>query len=94
MDEDAVARPGERRGRADGGTAAHLHFCVVHPHVPYEQEYNIEPVSIRDRWPILGEQLQVVGGTLRVPDAPGLGVEVDEALVRHLATVTDVQPGL
>jgi L-alanine-DL-glutamate epimerase-like enolase superfamily enzyme len=75
-------------------TAAHLHFCAVHPHVPYEQEYNIEPVSIRDRWPILGEQIKVVDGALRVPDGPGLGVEVDEALVRHLATVTDVQPGL
>jgi L-alanine-DL-glutamate epimerase-like enolase superfamily enzyme len=75
-------------------TAAHLHFCAVHPHVPYEQEYNIEPVSIRDRWPILGEQIRVVDGEIEVPDGPGLGVEVDENLVRRLAEMGDVPPGL
>jgi L-alanine-DL-glutamate epimerase-like enolase superfamily enzyme len=26
-------------------TVAHLHFCAVHPNVPYEQEYNVEPVG-------------------------------------------------
>ncbi|MDQ3701715.1 MAG: mandelate racemase/muconate lactonizing enzyme family protein [Chloroflexota bacterium] len=75
-------------------TAAHLHFCAVHPNVPYEQEYNIEPVSIRDRWPILPGQLRVEDGTIAVPDGPGLGVEVDEALVRRLVTMDDVPPGL
>ena len=75
-------------------TAAHLHFCAVHPHVPYEQEYNIEPVSIRDRWPILPGQLQVKYGHIAVPDGPGLGVDVDEPLVRRLAEMTDVSPGL
>ena len=75
-------------------TAAHLHFCAVHRHVPYLQEYNVEPVSIRDRWPILATPLAVVGGEIAVPDGPGLGVEVDEALVRRLADTTDVEPGL
>jgi L-alanine-DL-glutamate epimerase-like enolase superfamily enzyme len=75
-------------------TTAHLHFCAVHPNVPYEQEYNIEPVSIRDRWPILPGQLAVKAGFIAVPDGPGLGVEVDEALVRRLAEMTDVAPGL
>ncbi len=75
-------------------TAAHLHFCAVHPNVPYEQEYNIEPVSIRDRWPILPGQLRVEAGAITVPDGPGLGVEVDEALVRRLASMDDVPPGL
>ena len=74
-------------------TAAHLHFCAVHPHVPYEQEYNIEPVSIRDRWPILPGQLEVRDGHIDVPDGPGLGIEVDERLVRELVDRTDVQPG-
>ena len=74
-------------------TAAHLHFCAVHPHVPYEQEYNIEPVSIRDRWPILPGQLEVQDGYIAVPDRPGLGVEVDEKLVRELVGRTDVRPG-
>ncbi|HET7769210.1 MAG TPA: mandelate racemase/muconate lactonizing enzyme family protein [Chloroflexota bacterium] len=74
-------------------TAAHLHFCAVHPHVPYEQEYNIEPVSIRDRWPILPGQIEVLNGHIAVPDGPGLGIEVDEKLVRQLVHRTDVQPG-
>ena len=73
-------------------TAAHLHFCAVHPHVPYEQEYNIEPVSIRDEWPILPGQLTVEAGHIAVPDGPGLGVEVDEALVRRLVAETDAGP--
>jgi L-alanine-DL-glutamate epimerase-like enolase superfamily enzyme len=75
-------------------TAAHLHFCAVHPNVPYEQEYNIEPVSIRDQWPILPGQLVVQGGHIAVPDGPGLGIEVDEVLVRRLVGMTDVKPGL
>ncbi|MGH2354297.1 MAG: mandelate racemase/muconate lactonizing enzyme family protein [Chloroflexota bacterium] len=75
-------------------TAAHLHFCAVHPHVPYHQEYNIEPVSIRDQWPILATPLRVAGGDMAVPDGPGLGVEVDEAVVRRLVDVTNVAPGL
>jgi L-alanine-DL-glutamate epimerase-like enolase superfamily enzyme len=75
-------------------TAAHLHFCAVHPHVPYTQEYNIEPVSIRDRWPILKTPLEVSGGAIAVPDGPGLGVEVDEVMVRRLVDVTDVPVGL
>lgn len=75
-------------------TAAHLHFCAVHPHIPYWQEYNIEPVSVRDRWPILKSPLEVVGGEIAVPDSPGLGVEVDEGMVRRLADMTDVPEGL
>lgn len=75
-------------------TAAHLHFCAVHPHVPYWQEYNIEPVSIRDRWPILTTPLAVVNGEIAVPDGPGLGVEVDEGLVRRLVHETTVDVGL
>jgi len=75
-------------------TAAHLHFCAVHRHVPYLQEYNVEPVSIRDRWPILTTPLEVVDGAIAVPNGPGLGVEVDEPLVRRLAEMHDVEPGL
>lgn len=74
-------------------TAAHLHFCAVHPHIPYEQEYNIEPVSIRDIWPILPGQLEVKDGYIAVPDGPGLGIEVDEKLILDLVNRTDVQPG-
>ena len=66
-------------------TVAHLHFCAASRMVPYSQEYNIEPISIRDEYPILKEPLEVVDGYIAVPDGPGLGVELDEAAVRKMA---------
>ena len=66
-------------------TVAHLHFCAVSAMVPYSQEYNIEPISIRDEWPILKEPLEVVDGHIAVPTGPGLGVELDEDMVRRLS---------
>ena len=65
-------------------TVAHLHFCAAHADiVPYAQEYNIEPISIRDELPILKEPLQVQNGHLAVPTGPGLGVELDEQALNH-----------
>ena len=66
-------------------TVAHLHFCAASAMVPYSQEYNIEPITIRDQWPILKEPLQVIDGHIPVPSAPGLGVELDENMVKKLA---------
>ena len=67
-------------------TVAHLHFCAASSMVPYSQEYNIEPISIRDEWPILAEPLQVVDGHIAVPMGPGLGVELDADMVDRLTT--------
>jgi D-arabinonate dehydratase/D-galactarolactone cycloisomerase len=66
-------------------TVAHLHFCAASLMVPYAQEYNIEPVSIRDEIPVLKEPLEVIDGHIAVPDGPGLGVELDEAALKELA---------
>lgn len=66
-------------------TAAHLHFVAATPICVYAQEYNIEPVSIRDEYPVLKTPLEVRQGYLDVPQGPGLGVEVDEAAVRRWA---------
>ena len=66
-------------------TVAHLHACAAYTNIPYAQEYNIEPISIRDEWPILKEPLHVDYGFLAVPEGPGLGVELDEDVVRRLA---------
>ena len=66
-------------------TVAHLHACAAYANIPYAQEYNIEPTSIRDEWPILKEPLQVNYGYLDVPEGPGLGVELDENVVNRLA---------
>lgn len=66
-------------------TVAHLHFLASSANVPYAQEYNIEHISIRDDTPILREPLQLEpGGYIRVPEGPGLGVDVDLELMRRL----------
>lgn len=66
-------------------TVAHAHFVSAVPGVPYAQEYNIEQCSIRDDYPILAEPLNIKDGLLEVPNGPGLGVELDMAMVRKLA---------
>ena len=67
-------------------TVAHLHFLASSSNVPFAQEYNIERISIRDDTPILREPLQLErGGFIRVPDGPGLGIDVDLDLMRRLA---------
>ena len=66
-------------------TVAHAHFVVATPGVPYEQEYNIEPCSIRDEYPILSEPLNITNGFLEVPEGPGLGIELDMDIVKKLS---------
>ena len=66
-------------------TVAHLHFCAATPHAAYAQEYNIEPISIRDEWPVLKTPLEVKGGYMEVPNGPGLGVELDDDVVKKMA---------
>lgn len=66
-------------------TVAHLHFCAAYPIVPYAQEYNIEPVSIRDEIPVLKEPLRIEDGYLAVPTGPGLGIELDDRALEALS---------
>ncbi|HEX6511374.1 MAG TPA: mandelate racemase/muconate lactonizing enzyme family protein [Chloroflexota bacterium] len=67
-------------------TAAHLQFLAASTNVPYAQEWNIERISIRDDTPILGEPFRIEpGGYIRVPDGPGLGIELDLEAMRRLA---------
>lgn len=65
-------------------TVAHLHFSVSCPNVPYYQEYNIEPISVRDECPVLKEPLVIKDGYMEVPDGPGLGIDLDNAMVKRL----------
>ena len=67
-------------------TAAHLQWIATRNDVPYAQEYNIEPVSIRDDRPILKSPLSVIDGHITVPTGPGLGLEFDDSEIRHWAT--------
>ena len=64
-------------------TVAHLHACAAFANMPYAQEYNIEPISIRDERPILKEPLKLVDGYFEVPTGPGLGIELDDETIRR-----------
>ncbi len=66
-------------------TAAHLHWIATRGDAPYAQEYNIEPISIRDERPILKTPLEVVDGHIAVPVGPGLGLEFDDEAIRYWA---------
>ena len=59
--------------------------CAVHANVPYAHGYNIEPTAIRDQWPERKLPLQVENGYLEVPDGRGLGMELDDDMVKRLA---------
>ena len=63
-------------------TVAHLHACAAFANMPYAQEYNIEPISIRDERPILKEPLKLVDGYFEVPNGPGLGIDLDEETIK------------
>ena len=63
-------------------TVAHLHACAAFANMPYAQEYNIEPISIRDERPILKEPLKLIDGYFEVPNGPGLGIDLDEETIR------------
>jgi L-alanine-DL-glutamate epimerase-like enolase superfamily enzyme len=65
------------------GLAAHLHFWASTPACRYAQEFNV--VAGRERAPRLKTPLVPEDGYLRVPQGPGLGIELDEAQVERLS---------
>jgi L-alanine-DL-glutamate epimerase-like enolase superfamily enzyme len=64
------------------GTIATLHFAASTPVCRYPQEFNIEPHPFAHR--LVKELPKVEDGFISVPDAPGLGVEVNEEVVAEL----------
>lgn len=50
----------------------------------YAQEYNIEPHPLRDEYPIWKEPVLVTNGYMEAPQKPGLGVELDETVLKKL----------
>lgn len=66
------------------GTVAHLHLWASTPNCVYPQEYNIEPYPLRDDFPIWKEPILPNNGRMVPPSGPGLGVELDEEVVRRL----------
>lgn len=67
-------------------TAAHLQLWAVCHGCVYPQEYFGEDEHpLRDKTPVFKEPLPVVDGHIVIPDGPGLGVEIDEEMVRRIA---------
>jgi len=70
------------------GTVVMLHFAAVCPACRTPQELNLHPLG--GDHPLCGllrePDLTVRDGCLRVPDAPGLGLEFDEEKLRELQT--------
>jgi L-alanine-DL-glutamate epimerase-like enolase superfamily enzyme len=62
------------------GTVATLHFAASTPACRYAQEYSIEPYPFRDQ--LFEPRLEVVSGHIEVPKGPGLGVVLNEDLIK------------
>jgi L-alanine-DL-glutamate epimerase-like enolase superfamily enzyme len=65
------------------GTIATLHFAASTPVCRYPQEFNIEPHPFAHR--LVRDLPKVQDGCIAVPDAPGLGVTVNEEVVTELS---------
>lgn len=73
------------------GLAAAIHFVAAIPSDPHALqspypalvEYDVSENPLRDD--LLAEPILPVGGMLPVPHGPGLGIEVDEAVLRRFA---------
>jgi D-galactarolactone cycloisomerase len=65
------------------GTIAHLHLVAAWPHAPYLELLHDPPIgSYRHRFAIFQDPPVVdPTGCLSLPEGPGLGVEIDPALV-------------
>ena len=64
------------------GTAASLHFCAATANAMYPQEFTGHRAELDA---LFHNRLEFVDGHLLVPQAPGLGLEVNEAKVRATA---------
>jgi L-alanine-DL-glutamate epimerase-like enolase superfamily enzyme len=63
------------------GAAANLHAAAAIG----DLDFGLSPGNLSIARDITRDPIRIVGGTMRVPDGPGLGIEVDEALVAELA---------
>jgi L-alanine-DL-glutamate epimerase-like enolase superfamily enzyme len=62
-------------------TAMGLHLAAALPHLAYPS-YLMGPLKYREQ--IATEQIAVIDGHVAVPQGPGLGITVDEDVLRHL----------
>jgi L-alanine-DL-glutamate epimerase-like enolase superfamily enzyme len=62
------------------GIIATVHFAASTPNCRYAQEYNMEPHPLRET--LLKESIRVKDGYIDVPTGPGLGIELNEDVVK------------
>jgi L-alanine-DL-glutamate epimerase-like enolase superfamily enzyme len=64
------------------GTAATVHVAASTPGCLYAQEYGVAPHPAKEY--LLRNPIEVRGGRIRVPEAPGLGIDIDEKGLKRL----------
>ena len=65
------------------GIAASAHLAAVTPHCPFIEFLPAELTDSQLRQHLVQEDLQIVDGAVRVPDQPGLGIELDMDALRR-----------
>ena len=69
-------------GGGDIGVIAHLHLVASWPHAPFMELLHDPPTGdYQHRFAMFADGPTVVDGVLRVPDKPGLGIEIDRDLI-------------
>lgn len=67
------------------GTMANIHFLACFDHSSVAQEYNYSPEDNPKLWGLFKQSHAPRDGYITVPDAPGLGLELDETKLKTLA---------
>jgi L-alanine-DL-glutamate epimerase-like enolase superfamily enzyme len=67
------------------GHTANLHFLACFDHANRAQEYNYSPENSARLWKMFKQSYAPVQGYARVPDGPGLGLELDEEALKEMA---------
>ena len=62
-------------------SAASLHLSLASPNA---RLFELKPIRVSVQADLVDRPIWLDGGVVRAPDGPGLGIEVDEALVEHL----------
>ena len=65
------------------GITASAHLAAVTPHCPFIEFLPAELTDSQLRQHLVQEDLQIIDGEVRVPDQPGLGIELDMDALRR-----------
>lgn len=66
-------------------TAATVHFAAAIPNFTWMEHWERSSTSQGDTEKVFSTEIAEHGGHYNIPESPGLGVDVDEAYIQHLA---------